>query len=81
MKDKKKQKRPKDRPFPPAKTKQPGRWTRVQADDADSAFGGGRRTVTTEVMAIPGGGGWVMRSIVGTSEGDVAVALCYIPKK
>ena len=77
MKDKKK----KDGPFPPAKNKQPGRWVQIAADDANSAFGGGRRTVSTEVMAVPGGGGWVMRSIVGGPEGDIAVALCYIPKK
>jgi len=81
VKDKKKRKGPKNGPFPPAKSKQPGHWVNVVADDDNSAFGGGRRTVTTEVMAVPGGGGWVMRSIVGTSEGGVAVALCYIPRK
>ncbi len=81
MKDKKKHKALKLGPFPPAKTKQAGHWVTIPADDDNSAFGGGRRTVTTEVMAVPGGGGWVMRSIVGTSEGDVAVSLCYIPKK
>lgn len=81
MKDKKKRKGTKDGPFPPAKSKQPGRWERVAADDMNSASGGGRRTVTTEVMAVPGGNGWVMRSIVATAEGDAAVALCYIPKK
>lgn len=78
---KEKKKKDKDGPFPPVKSKQAGRWLQVAADDANSAFGGGRRTVTTEVMAVPGGGGWVMRSIVGGSEGDIAVALCYIPKK
>jgi hypothetical protein len=77
----KSKKKDKDGPFPAAKSKQPGRWVQVAADDANSAFGGGRRTVTTEVMAVPGGGGWVMRSIVGGSEGDIGVALCYIPKK
>jgi hypothetical protein len=81
VKDKKKNKGLKDGPFPPAKSKVPGRWVRVAADDDNAAFGGGRRTVATEVMAVPGGGGWVMRSIVGGSEGDIAVALCYIPKK
>lgn len=81
MKDKKKQKALKLGPFPPAKTKHPGHWITIPADDDNSAFGGGRRTVTTEVMSVPGGAGWVMRSIVGTSEGDVAVGLCYIPKK
>lgn len=81
MKNKKKRKGGKDGPFPPAKTKQAGHWVLVPADDDNSAFGGGRRTVTTEVMAVPGGGGWVMRTIVGSSEGNVGVALCYIPKK
>lgn len=81
MKDKKKGKAAKDGPFPPLKTKEPGRWTAVPADDDNSSYGGGRRTVTTEVMAVPGGSGWVMRTIVGTSEGGAAVALCYIPKK
>ena len=80
MKEKSK-KKDKDGPFPAAKSKQPGRWVQVAADDANSSFGGGRRTVTTEVMAVPGGGGWVMRSIIGSAEGDIAVALCYIPKK
>ena len=78
---KNKKKKDKDGPCPAAKSKQAGRWVQVAADDANSAFGGGRRTVTTEVMTVPGGGGWVMRSIVGGSEGDIAVALCYIPKK
>lgn len=81
MKDKKKHKEPKAGPFPPAKSKQAGHWIRVPADDQNSASGGGRRTVTTELMAVPGGAGWVMRSIVATSEGNVAVALCFIPKK
>jgi hypothetical protein len=81
LKDKKKRKGPKDGPFPPAKSKHAGHWIKLSADDANSASGGGRRTVTTEVMTVPGGGGWVMRSIVATAEGDAAVALCYIPKK
>jgi hypothetical protein len=81
VKDKKKRKGPKDGPFPPAKSKQPGRWVQVSADDDNSAAGGGRRTVSTELMPVPGGTGWVMRSIVGTAEGTVAVALCFIPKK
>jgi hypothetical protein len=81
VKEKKKNKAGKDGPFPPAKNKQPGRWIKVAADDDNAAFGGGRRTVSTEVMAVPGGAGWVMRSIVGGPEGDIAVALCYIPKK
>ena len=81
MKEKKKGKTAKDLPFPPAKGTQPGRWTRLAADDANAASGGGRRTVTTEVMAVPGGHGWVMRSIVATSEGNVAVSVCFIPRK
>jgi hypothetical protein len=70
-----------DLPFPPAKTSEPGRWTRIAADDGNAASGGGRRTVTTEVMPVPSGHGWVMRSIVATAEGHVAVALCYVPRK
>jgi hypothetical protein len=53
----------------------------IPAADENSASGGGRRTVTTELMAVPGGNGWVMRSIVATAEGNIAVSLCYVPKK
>jgi len=81
MKDKKKSKAAKDGPFPPAKSKEPGRWVQISADDGNAQSGGGRRNVSTEVMAVPGGSGWVMRTIVATADGHVAAALCYVPKK
>ena len=81
MKGKKKSKGLKDGPFPAAKSKEPGRWVQISADDRNAQSGGGRRNVTTEVMPVPGGAGWVMRTIVATAEGHVAVALCYVPKK
>lgn len=78
---KKKSRASKHEPFPPAKAAEAGRWVIVPAGDANSESGGGRRTVTTELMALPGRSGWVMRSIVASAEGHVAAALCYIPKK
>lgn len=81
QKGKKKSKASKDGPFPPLKTRESGRWVAIPADDGNSISGGGRRTVKTEVMAVPGGSGWVMRTIVATAEGHVAVALCHVPKK
>jgi hypothetical protein len=74
-------KKPKNTAIPPLKTTAPGTWIPLTAGDSQAASGGGRRSVTTEVMVAPGGKGWVMRTIVASAEGSPAVALCYIPKR
>lgn len=83
MKEKKKSKTKaaKGGPFPAAKSKEPGRWVQIPASDDNAISGGGRRSVTTEVMPVPGGAGWVMRTIVASAEGNVSAALCFIPRK
>jgi len=81
VKEKKKAKSAKVGAFPAVKSKDPGRWVLIPADDRNVIAGGGRRTVTTELMPVPGASGWVMRTIVATAEGNVSAALCFIPRK
>jgi len=43
--------------------------------------GGGRRSVLTEALPVPGGHGWLVRTIVSASSGSEAMALCFVPKR
>jgi len=58
-----------------------GVWQGVSAGESAAASGGGRRSVLTEAMALPGGHGWLVRTIVSSSTGSEAVALCFVPKR
>jgi hypothetical protein len=69
-----------DGAFPSLKTTPPGHWIQVQAGDEEAASGGGRRSVLTEVMVVPGGRGWLVRTLVSSPDAET-VALCFVPKR
>jgi len=58
-----------------------GMWQVVSAGESAADSGGGRRSVLTEAMALPGGHGWLVRTIVTSATGSDAVALCFVPRR
>lgn len=66
-------------PFPPL-SRQGGVWQAVSAGESAAVSGGGRRSVLTEAISVPGGHGWLVRTIVSASSGSEAVALCFVPR-
>ena len=67
-------------PFPPL-TRTGGVWSEVRAGESAAMSGGGRRSVLTEALPVPGGHGWLVRTIVSASSGSEAMALCFVPKR